>query len=101
MFLQQNPEVGYTYKHWHICTYTEICGMEEGTFFNKCRYLDSSSFSIDMWCVHGLDRRTNNDCEGWHRTFNKLIGKHHLLNFSKAHYSIIYNKPVSIYLMMF
>ncbi|XP_041474641.1 uncharacterized protein LOC121423350 [Lytechinus variegatus] len=34
-------------------------------------------FPVSMWNVHGVDRRTNNDIEGWHNAFNRLIAKHH------------------------
>lgn len=32
---------------------------------------------LTMWNVHNKDIRTNNDCEGWHHRFNKLVNKHH------------------------
>jgi len=32
---------------------------------------------IKMWNVHNVDIRTNNDCEGWHNRFNRLVDKHH------------------------
>lgn len=32
---------------------------------------------LAMWNVYGLERRTNNDVEGWHRRFNGLVQKHH------------------------
>ena len=30
-----------------------------------------------MWNVHNVAHRTNNDVEGWHAAFNKLVAKHH------------------------
>ena len=30
-----------------------------------------------MWCMDGVDIRTNNNLEGWHNRFKNAIGKHH------------------------
>ncbi|XP_072175117.1 uncharacterized protein [Diadema setosum] len=34
-------------------------------------------FPIRMWNVHQQRRRTNNDVEGWHNAFNRLVRKFH------------------------
>jgi hypothetical protein len=33
--------------------------------------------NIPLWNVYGVERRTNNDVEGWHLRINKVIGRHH------------------------
>ncbi|KAL2631004.1 hypothetical protein R1flu_015690 [Riccia fluitans] len=33
---------------------------------------------LSMWNVHGIQRRTNNNCEGWHNKFNRKVNHHHL-----------------------
>ncbi|XP_050516500.1 uncharacterized protein LOC126891368 [Diabrotica virgifera virgifera] len=30
-----------------------------------------------LWNMYGIRRRTNNDVEGWHNRFSRLIGKYH------------------------
>jgi hypothetical protein len=32
---------------------------------------------IPLWNVYGVRRRTNNNLEGWHLRFNRIVGHHH------------------------
>lgn len=33
-------------------------------------------YPIQLWNMYGIDIRTNNSVEGWHRSFNELMTKH-------------------------
>ncbi|KAL3697452.1 hypothetical protein R1sor_011528 [Riccia sorocarpa] len=35
------------------------------------------SIPTNMWNVHGIQRRTDNNCEGWHSKFNNIVDRHH------------------------
>ncbi|KAL2624090.1 hypothetical protein R1flu_008335 [Riccia fluitans] len=32
---------------------------------------------LSMWNLHGIQRRTNNNCEDWHNKFNWKVNRHH------------------------
>ena len=40
----------------------------------ETQWIDSASHPPSSWCQHGLQVRTNNSLESWHRSFNKRMG---------------------------
>ncbi|XP_072166773.1 uncharacterized protein [Diadema setosum] len=53
-----------------------VARMDDFTdYFNRTWM--AGNFPIDMWNVHREERRTNNDVEGWHNAFTRMVAKYH------------------------
>ncbi|KAL3685281.1 hypothetical protein R1sor_003303 [Riccia sorocarpa] len=56
---------------------TDLDRMIMGDFLEYFQRQWCEAIPIGMWNVHGMQRRTNNNCEGWHHKFNQSIRHHH------------------------
>ena len=54
--------------------YSSVAQMQDFLAYVDTTWVTSSVFPISSWCQYDLPVRTNNHTEGYHSSFNDLVG---------------------------